>query len=227
MRIQTSRIIDLSVVVGSGTQVYPDDPPCTLEPHSTIEKDGFNLLSVSMGSQTGTHVDAPFHFEQNGKKIDELPLELFLGRGVIVDATDLSDRGRVTWEHVAPVAEQIEPGCIVLLHTGWSRHYGTDRYFENPFLDGEACRRMIALGVRTFGIDAVNIDETPDDTHPGEGWPVHHLIAGVKGVISENLTNLDAIDFEDPFISLLPIAFEAADGAPVRATATQFTALPS
>lgn len=227
MRLQISEIVDLSVVVGPGTQVYPDDPPCTLEPHSTIENDGFNLLSVTMGSQTGTHVDAPFHFEQSGKKIDELPLQLFLGRGVIVDATNLGDRGRITWGHIAPVAAQIEPGCIVLLHTGWSGHYGTDRYFENPFLDGEACRRMIALGARTFGIDALNIDETPDDTHFGEGWPAHHLIAEADGVICENLTNLEAIDFEDPVISLLPMALEAADGAPVRATATRYTALPA
>ena len=109
----------------------------------------------------------------------------------------------------------------MLLHTGWSAHYGTDVYFENPFLDADACRRMIALGVRTFGIDAINIDETPDDEHPGEGFPVHHLIADVAGVIAENLTNLAAIDFDDALVSLLPIAFEAADGAPVRAVAVQ------
>lgn len=216
------KIVDLSVVVGPSTQVYPDDPPCTLTAHSTIERDGFNLLSVTMGSQTGTHVDAPYHFDESAEKIDELPLDRFLGNGVIVDARTVGARGRITWEHIEPVADRLEPGCIVLLHTGWSQHYGTDLYFENPFLDAEACRRMIERGVRTFGIDALNIDETPDESHPGEGWPVHHLIASVAGVISENLTNLEAIDFPDPFISLLPIAFEAADGAPVRATAVQF-----
>lgn len=78
--------------------------------------------------------------------------------------------------------------------------------------------------MRTFGIDAINIDETPDDEHPGEGFPVHHLIAERAGVIAENLTNLAAIDFAEPLISLLPIAFEAADGAPVRAVALQLEA---
>ncbi|MBC7441221.1 MAG: cyclase family protein [Ramlibacter sp.] len=219
--MKTKRIVDLSVVVNAGTQVYPGDPVARLEVHSTIARDGFNLLSVSMGSQTGTHVDAPYHFDENAPRIDELPLERFVGRGVIVDARDVGARGRITWEHVAPVADRLEAGVIVLLHTGWSRHYGTDTYFENPFLDPDACRRMLELGVRTFGIDAGNIDETPDAAHPGEGFPVHHLIADVAGVISENLTNLAAIDFPDPFISLLPIAFEAADGAPVRAVAMQ------
>jgi kynurenine formamidase len=52
---------------------------------------------------------------------------------------------------------------------------------------------------------------------------VHHLIADVAGVISENLTNLESIDFDEPLISLLPIAFEGADGAPVRAVALRVT----
>ncbi len=212
-------VVDLSVVVGNDTQVYPGDPVPKLDVHSTIDKDGFNLLNVQMGSQTGTHVDAPFHFDQDTARIDEVPIGRFMGPGVIVNATDLGARGRISWRHVEPVADQLEPGCIVLFHTGWSKHYGTDTYFENPFLDADACRQLIARGVRTFGIDAINIDETPDAAHPGEGFPVHHLIADVAGIICENLTNLDAIGFANPLISLLPIALEAADGAPVRAVA--------
>lgn len=222
MRI--NKVVDLSVIVNAGTQVYPGDPLPQFTVHSTIEQDGFNLLSVSMGSQTGTHVDAPYHFDASAPKLDELPLERFIGPGVIVDARGVGARGRITWEHIAPVADQLETGSIVLLHTGWSEHYGTELYFDNPYLDADACARLIGLGVRTFGIDAINIDETPDDTHPGEGFPVHHLIAAASGVISENLTNLAAIGFSRPVISLLPIAFEAADGAPVRAVAMHIEA---
>ena len=220
MRLQT--IVDLSVVINADTQVYPGDPVPIFHPHSTIERDGFNLLSVSMGSQTGTHIDAPYHFDEAAAKLDELPLERFVGTGVIVDARQAGERGRITWTYFEGLEDQLVPGAIVLLHTGWSAHYGTARYFDNPFLDADACARLIALGIRTFGIDAINIDETPDDDHPGEGFPVHHLIADVAGVISENLTNLGAIDFAEPVISLLPISFEAADGAPVRAVAMHF-----
>lgn len=217
MRIE--KIVDLSVVLGNGTQVYPGDPEPRLEVHSTIERDGFNLLSLRMGSQTGTHVDAPYHFDGSTERIDAVPLTRFVGRGVVVDARGVGARGRIEWHHVEPVADQIEAGCLVLFHTGWSAHYGTASYFDNPFLDAEACRSLLDRGVRTFGIDAINIDETPDDAHPGEGFPVHHLIANAGGVICENLRNLDAIDFERPLISLLPLALEAADGAPVRAVA--------
>ena len=217
--MKINKVVDLSLVINAATQVYPGDPVPRFVSHSTIERDGFNLLSVSMGSQTGTHVDAPFHFDAAAPRLDALPLDRFIGTGVIVDARAAGARGRIGWDYFVGLEHRLVAGTIVLLHTGWSTHYGTDEYFENPFLDADACARLIALGVRTFGIDAINIDETPDADHPGEGFPVHHLIADVAGVISENLTNLESIDFDEPIISLLPIAFEAADGAPVRAVA--------
>ena len=100
MRI--NKVVDLSLVVNAATQTYPGDPAPRFEVHSTIERDGFNLLSVSMGSQTGTHVDAPYHFDESAPKLDELPLDRFAGRGVIVDARNLGPRGRITWENAKP-----------------------------------------------------------------------------------------------------------------------------
>ena len=219
MRI--SRIVDLSVPVGADTVVYPGDPEPSLTVHSTIERDGFNLLSVAMGSQTGTHVDAPYHFDAGTPRLDDLSLDLFLGPGVVIDASTLGARGRITWEHVEPVADRLGPGSIALLRTDWSTRYGQPEYFANPFLDQEACRRMLDLGVRTFCIDAINIDETPDDDHPGEGFPVHHLIAEAGGVIGENFRNLARVDWRDPVVMCLPIALERADGGPVRAVAVE------
>jgi len=219
--MKISRVVDLSVPLTNETQVYPGDPVVSFAPHSSIAVDGFNLLSVTMGSQSGTHVDAPFHFNQNTPRIDEVPLERFIGPGVIVDARDAGERGRISVAHLAHVLDRLERGVIVLLHTGWSAHYGTPRYFDHPFLDRGACTLLLDRGVRTIGIDAINLDETPDDDHPGEGFPSHHLIAEVGGVIIENMTNLSAIRTEHPVISVLPLAFVGADGAPVRAVAIE------
>lgn len=225
--MKTNRVIDLSHVIDENTQVYPGDPVPHFEVHSTIARDGFNLLSVQMGSQSGTHVDAPYHFDDSTERIDELPLERFIGRGVVIDLLGLAPRTEITWSMIAGSDDAPSPagaGDIVLLKTGWSKHWGTDEYFNHPYLNADSCRRMLDAGVRVFGIDAINIDETPDETHPGVGFPVHHLIAKAAGVISENLTNLEAIDFENPLVSLLPIKFAAADGAPVRAVAIQLGA---
>ncbi|MCW2522650.1 MAG: putative cyclase [Frankiales bacterium] len=212
------RIVDLSLPVDESTQVYPGDPEPRIGVATTIAQDGFNVLSLHLGSQTGTHVDAPYHFSEEGLRLDELDLGLFLGPAVLIEVPVSGPRERIGWERIAPYASQFERRHIAVLHTGWSAHYGTPRYFDNPFLDAEACRRMLQAGVRTFLLDAPNIDETPDAAHPGEGYPSHHLIADAGGVIGENLCHLEQIDF-DPFISCLPIKLTGADGAPVRAVA--------
>jgi kynurenine formamidase len=219
--MNVTRIVDLSMPVGPGTTVYPGDPVPRLTAHSTIAEHGFNLLDVRIGSQTGTHVDAPYHFQDDGLRLDALPLQRFLGPAVLVDATGLAPRGVIGPEHLEPVAGQLRPGVIVLLHTAWDVHAGTPAYFEHPYLDAGACRQLLDAGVRTICIDAINLDETPDDTHPGAGFPVHHLIAAAEGVIGENLRNLGAIDWPDPFVICLPLALSGADGAPVRAVAVR------
>lgn len=222
--MRVTRVVDLSVPVGPETQVYPGDPRARLTVHSTIAEHGFNLLHVEMGSQTGTHVDAPYHFEENAPRIDEVPLSTFVGPGVVADVTAVGAREPIDWPALAPYADALRPGVILLLRTDWSRHFGTDRYFDHPYLDAAACRRLLDLGVRAIGIDAINLDETPDETHPGIGYPVHHLIASTGGVIVENLRDLASVDFPDPLVSVLPIALEHADGAPVRAVAMRVEA---
>lgn len=217
--MRVTRLVDLSVPVDAGTQVFPGDPVFTSHPHATVASDGFAVQAISMGSQTGTHVDAPFHFDPDGARIDQLDLGLFAGPGLLLDVRGRAPRSRLTWADLGEPA--VDPGTVVLLRTGWSAHYGTPAYFDHPFLDADAARRLLDAGVRTIGLDAPNLDLTPTDDDPGEGYPVHHLVAAVGGVICENLTALDAVDFPDPFVSLLPLRLTGADGAPVRAVAME------
>ncbi|MFC7531934.1 cyclase family protein [Actinoplanes sp. GCM10030250] len=219
MRVR--RIVDLSVPIGPGTQVYPGDPVPRFTEHSTVRRDGFNLLHLELGSQTGTHVDAPYHFRDGAPRINELDLGLFAGPAVLIDVRGAGSRVPVTWDRIAPAASRLGPGVIALICTGWSAHYGTPAYFDHPYLAADACRRMLDLGVRTFCVDTISLDETPGEQHPGDGYPVHHLIAAAGGVIGENFRNLELVDFPDPLVTCLPIALEDADGAPVRAVALQ------
>src|SRR5436190_18933009 len=221
MRIR--KVVDLCVPVDAGTVVYPGDPTPRFEVHSTIERDGFNLLAIHLGSQSGTHVDAPYHFEEDRLRIDEVPVDRFVGPGVVIDATDLGPRGQITPEHVAPVADRLEPGVVVLLRTGWNRFYGDPRYFEHPYLGSDACEQMLDLGVRTFCIDAINIDETPDDEHPGVGFPCHHLISRLDGIIGENF-RLEELPDGEFLVACTPVRLTGADGGPVRAVAIELGA---
>ncbi|MBB6171031.1 kynurenine formamidase [Nocardiopsis mwathae] len=217
--MRATRIVDLSRPVGAGTQVFPGDREPRLEVAATTAVEGFNSTEVHLTSHTGTHADAPYHFLDEGPRLEELPLELFFGRAVVVDATGKPDRSPVTRADLEPWEAEFGPGMIVLLHTGWSAYYRTERYFDHPYLDGAAARWLVELGVRTLGVDTLSPDETPYGRHPGGGWDAHHAFLGAGGTIVENLCALDEVDFPDPVFSAFPIRLSAGDGAPVRAVA--------
>ena len=219
------RVVDLSIVLDPDTQVYPGDPKPAFRPAATIEADGANVLALQIGSHSGTHVDAPYHFIADGRRLEECDPNLFVGPVVIADVRHRTDRELIIWEDLASCADRLGPGVILALQTAWSdRYYGTDRYYRHPSLDPDACSRILERGVRTLVIDALN----PDPTEPAGsklGFPVHLLFLGAGGVIAENLTNLSAVDFPDPQLCLLPIRLGAdADGAPCRAVALQLEA---
>ena len=219
--MKIGRIVDLSRPVDERTQVYPGDPHVRLERAATLEADGVNVLGVHIGSHSGTHVDAPYHFVENGERIDTMDPGLFVGPAVVMDVRGKGPRGRITVEDLQPYEANLSKGTIAILRTGWEDHYGTPDYYDHPFLDRRAARLILDAGVKTVAIDALNVDETVLEGVPPEGFPAHHAILGAGGVIAENLTNLEAVDFPDPIVSLLPIKLSGSDGAPVRAVAME------
>jgi kynurenine formamidase len=215
------RIVDLSHPVDDSTPVYPGDPEPAFTPATTIAEEGYNVLHVRMGSQTGTHLDAPYHFLEDGARVDELELGLLCAPAVVVDVRGKQPRQPITWDDLEPYSSSLAPGVILVLHTGWSEHWGTDAYAGHPFLDGAAAERVVAAGIRTVAIDAMSLDATTDAAEHPSGFAAHYEVLGAGGTIAENLTNLADIDFLDPVVSLLPIRFRGADGAPVRAVAME------
>jgi len=210
-------LVDLSVPLNASTQVYPGDPLFSSSPATTIGTEGFHVQRISMGSQTGTHVDAPWHFAEGGLRIDEVPLERFICRLVLADLRGLSPRASIGWDRLA--ALPLGPDAALVLQTGWDAHWGTDGYFDHPYLDAEACAKVLGTGVRTFGLDAPNLDETRFDRPAADGFACHRLIAPLGGVIVENLCNLDALGSGPYQLSVLPVRLGGAGGAPCRAVA--------
>jgi kynurenine formamidase len=215
------RVVDLSHPVDDDTPVYPGDPVPRFTPAATIGRDGYNVLHVQMGSQTGTHLDAPYHFLEDGGRVDDLDLDQLCAPAVVVDVRGKGAREAITWADLEPHGGDLRPGVILVLHTGWSRYWGSDTYAEHPFLDGAAARQVVERGVRTVAIDAMSLDETVDTHEHPSGFAAHFAVLGAGGAIAENLTNLEAVDFPDPVVSILPIRFRGADGAPVRAVALE------
>ncbi|BBJ46430.1 cyclase [Streptomyces antimycoticus] len=220
------RLIDLSVPVATGMPVYPGDPRVAITPALSVAADGVNVLHLDMGSQSGTHVDAPFHIDDALPTLDRLPLERFWGRAVVVDARGAAPRTPLgpslfggSLSEASLSEGRPRTGDIVLVATGWSRHWGHDDYLAHPYLTPEAAELLVNAGIRTVGIDALSVDATPADD-----FPAHRILCGAHAVIAENLTNLapllDAQTAGEPIeVSLLPLRLPAADGAPVRAVA--------
>lgn len=207
-------LVDLSVPIVSGMPVYPGDPEVTIGPALTAARDGVNVLVLHLGSQSGTHVDAPYHLDDALPRLDELPLERFAGPAVVVDARGLAPKAPIGPDFFAGGL-----GPIVLVATGWSAHWGTRAYLDHPYLTEEAARLLVERGVRTVGIDALSVDPTP-----AEDFPAHRVLCGAHAVIAENLTGLDRLVAAQAAgrgveVSMLPIRLAGADGAPVRAVA--------
>lgn len=210
------KIVDLSLPLTNETPIYPGDPEPNISVATTIEKEGYNLHYVHIGSQTGSHVDAPYHFCNAGQRIDESDLKLFIGTGVVIPVLGKGEQEEIGMEDVEPFLAKLEPGKIVLFHTGWSKYAGEEKYFRHPYVRAEVVEEMIRQGIRTFFIDCINIDITG-----GSSFPVHDAIAAVDGIIAENLTNFEGIDFVDPLICAFPLRIIGSDGSPVRAVAIQ------
>ena len=210
------QIIDLSIPITSATPIYPGDPKPDIHPAAELDKDGYQVTQLNIGSHTGTHVDAPFHFQKEGERIDQSSLTKFMAPGLVIDVTGKEPGEEITMSDVQDQIEQVIPGTIVLFHTGWSKHAESELYFRHPYLSVDIINDLLEKGVTTFFIDALNVD--PPD---GSAFPVHEAITSVNGIIGENFCNFEKIDFDNPLIIALPLKLEGLDGSPVRAVAVE------
>jgi len=175
---------------------------------------------LSLGTHTGTHIDAPSHFIPSGKPIGEIPLsELVSRHAVIVNLSKkgLGSRQKITWEEdLEPYGEKMSGDKVLVIYTGWSdRFWGTQEYFDHPYLTQEAAEKVVEKGVRVLAVDTASPDG--DD-----GFGVHETVLGMGGVIVENLANVNEILDGDSewMVSFVPLYLGGEeDGSPIRAFA--------
>lgn len=207
--------LDLTRTVESGMQVFPGDPEISLERAASMPEDGYRVQSLSCGSHTGTHVDAPSHTEPDGATIDEIPIDRFAFDGVRVDCPDLAPRDSIGSDKLPKTDAD-----VLVIHTGWADRWGEPAYLDHPYLTAEAADFCVDQGY-DVATDTPNPDPTPTDrAEPTEptGIPVHHRLLGNGQLIFENLSHLD--DLPNRFeLFAYPMKLAAGDGAPVRAVA--------
>jgi kynurenine formamidase len=171
----------------------------------------FHIGRIDMVANTGTYLDAPFHRHAEGKDLAELPLE------------SLADLEGVVF-HADPGAGALGPELFtgadlankaVLVHTGWSRHWGTDRYFEgHPYLTATAARHLASARPALVGIDSLNIDATTDGARPA-----HTVLLAADIPIVEHMANLDRLPDNGFRFHAVPVKVKRFGTFPVRAYA--------
>jgi kynurenine formamidase len=182
-----------------------------------MENEGYNLFNVILGSQSGSHVDAPYHFSNQGATVDKMDLKYFMGNGLIIDVTHKKSKEEIKLEEIIEYEKQIEEADIVLFKTNWYKKAGTNEFYDHPFLSKGGGEYLLSKGIKTAGIDAINLDHTG-----GREFPIHEMYSEAGGIIAENLAHLDSVDFDSPYIIFLPLKLIGCDGSPVRAVAIDF-----
>ncbi len=172
----------------------------------------FYIGRIDMVANTGTYLDSPFHRFAEGKDLSELPLSSLAALdGLCVDARGV--RGRAIGPEI--FSTPAVHGKAVLVHTGWSRHWRTDAYFEgHPFLSEAAARYLAEEGAALVGIDSYNIDDTDDGRRPA-----HTILLGAEIPIVEHMTGLEQLPPAGFQFSAVPVKVKGFGTFPVRAYA--------
>jgi arylformamidase len=202
------RVIDISVPNGPSQHVYPGDPVPRVEQAKAIrDGDVCNLSLLTMGSHTGTHVDAPYHFIDGGPRLGDVALDRMVGEALVAD---LRRRAAVDADALAHAA--LRHGDILLCLTDNSARWAAPDFQRDfTYLTRDAADLLVERGVRAVGIDYLSIEQfgSPD-------FPVHHRLLGAGVFIIEGL-DLRAVEPGRYTLVCLPLKFPDLDGAPARA----------
>jgi arylformamidase len=170
----------------------------------------FYIGKIEMVANTGTYVDSPFHRFADGADLADLPLASLANLDTLVVRAPVEAGRAVTVEALAGLDVR---GKAVLVHTGWSRHWATEQYFEgHPFLTAGAAEYLRDGGAALVGIDSLNIDDIDDGRRP-----VHTTLLRAGIPIAEHLDRLaDLPDAGCKFFAV-PVKVRGFGTFPVRA----------
>jgi arylformamidase len=204
------KIYDVSVPVHEGMPTWPSDPGLSLEFASSFAKGGHsNVTRIAMGAHTGTHMDAPMHFEPDGYGIERLALDVLIGPCRVFDLTGID----------GPIDRRALQKCDLrgvtraLFKTRNSDLWARDVHeFDRDFIAVVAggAEYLVRHGVKLVGVDYLSIEPYGSKDHP-----VHHMLLRADVVIIEGL-NLSEVPAGDYELIALPVKLKGRDGAPAR-----------
>jgi kynurenine formamidase len=217
--VRTDRLWDLSQPVAHGGPAWAEYDPPVIQHNYRRAAEGFNAETVTLNTHTGTHVDVPYHFDDHGPAIEQMPLAAFAAPAVFMD---LRDRVRAG-EPIGPAeldgsVDALQEGDIAVLVTGWgSKRAVSEEYLKRwPYLDGEGAKLLLDHGVSGVGIDALSIGGWGG---PEMGEPSHVVLLGAEKIIVEELHIPEELVGRRCFFTAFPVLLKGCGGAWTRAVA--------
>jgi len=209
-----NKIIDLTYTINDDMITYPTPwhPKVSVERLGKIEDVGRNTRKISLGTHTGTHIDAPLHFVKDGKSIEKIPIDKIVGKVTIVDFSYLEKNQAIEKENL----EKINITKKMIFRFGWGKYWNKMEFYENhPFFTEDAANYLVSQGVELLGYDT----PSPDSSKPISDIdsPIHKILLGNEIVLLEYLANLDNLDnLENWNLVVAPMKIEGSDGSPSR-----------
>lgn len=204
---------DLTQPLNSRTPTFPGDPAVEVQPRPGFEP--WQVSTLSLGTHSGTHMDAPRHRLAEGPGIGSFGPERLVGRGMVVDARGYGENEAIPASVFAAVRDQTWPGWFALVRTGWDQHWSEADYFRHPYLSSDLAEALAESRAGIVAIDTLSVDSTAD------GGEATHLVLLQAGIlIAENLCGLEALEPGRPYaFAFLPLSLGDADGSPARVVA--------
>jgi arylformamidase len=198
--------LDISQLLNENTPYWPGDTQYSYRLNSSMaEGSSVNVGEIRMSTHLGTHIDAPYHFDENGTKIIELDLDLYIGTATVVKVDAAESIGIKAFEGI-----ELTGVRRLLVATGqWK---DLSRFPEwIPSVEPDLAPFLANKGVRLLGLDLPSVD-----CLDSKELPAHNKLSDFGIHILEGLV-LDGLEPGLYDLAALPLALEAGDGSPVRA----------
>jgi arylformamidase len=207
------RMVDLSFDIYDRAPTFSTDPEIAVIEHGRIENLGYNMTQLVMSTHAGTHLDAPFHFLDDGLTVDRLDLRRGFGPAWVLDFSGKAPKEEISAAELQMHGDVIRTGSRLIFRTGWDRVYPEARYFSDmPGLSVEACRYLVERGVACVAIDT-----------PSVNWSdyaaAHQVLLGAEVLLIESLRGLERLRGDQVILVALPLRIRGRDGSPCRAIA--------
>jgi kynurenine formamidase len=206
------KILDLSLTYEDGMRGV------AFENTKTKSVDGWNSKTLHLYSHSGTHMDAPFHFEVNSQTIDEFEVSRFICDSWLIPINVHAGQ-KIKLEDLGVYVDRIKKGDGVILKTGWSAYVNENKYRQElPGVHESLANWFVAKGINMLALETPSI---ADVTDLAEVTKIHEILLGGDIIIVEGLTNLDSASKEKVKLIALPLKIKGGDGAPARVIAME------